>query len=371
MLLEIIAISAGLTFAVTACNCFFWPKVRQTKQSLQNKVSVLIPARNEEANLPSCLESVLAQGAIVSEILVYDDHSSDRTAQIIDDFAAQHPQVKRVSALPLPAGWCGKNYACMQLAKKASGDWLLFLDADARLYPNAVNRMVAEALARQVSFLSCWPKFEMQGRVEKTLMPMLNFVVFSLFPTPLTLLRQPQFQSNSALGLGHGACLLFERSSYNSFGGHERVKDQIFEDTRISQLWRASGRAGLCLDGQEIVWLRMYSSLREIWAGFQKNFYPAFTLKFNFWLFLALHFLVFLCPFFIVAISESQLALVGVTFILLSRLFLIVRFHHSPLSLFLHPLGELVLICLGLSSWWKYKTGKGVAWKGREYPRSA
>lgn len=365
-----ILILAIVCFIITLCNCIFWPKVRQSTHSHLEKVSVLIPARNEGMNLAQSLESILEQGASVLEILIYDDHSTDNTLQIINNYSAKFPKVKRVETEVLLDGWFGKPFACAQLAKRAKGEWLLFLDADTRLRQNAINRMLDEVSQRQVTFLSCWPEFQMVTVAEKILMPFLNFVVFSIFPSPLLLLKRPEFEFNPRLGLAHGACMFFESKSYRDFGGHERVKDQIFEDTRIAQLWRVNGNKGICLDGQKIAYLRMYSSLREIWSGFQKNFYPAFQHKYNFWAFLSLHTIIFIYPFIVFAIHFRLTAFLAIISCLLIRIILIIRFRQSILTVIFHPLGELFMVLLGLSSWWHCAYGKGVIWKGREYHRN-
>ncbi len=341
-----------------------------TLVSYPPSVSVLIPARNEEANLPLCLDTIIEQGAVVAEVLVYDDHSTDNTSQVVSNYVAQFSRISLIPPVILPSGWCGKNYACAQLAKQAKGNWLLFLDADTRLMPNSLNQMLNEAQARKLTFLSCWPKFQMETLTEKLLMPFLNYVVFSMFPGPLSFIKRPQFEFNPKLGLAHGACMLFERGAYEEFGGHEKVKDQIFEDTRIAQLWRASERRGNCLDGQEVVYLRMYTSFGEIWAGFQKNLFPAFQHEYKFWAFLLLHTTVYFLPFILTILVNSSLLNWSVLFITLIRVLLVIRFRHSLLSVLFHPLGELLFILLGLTSWWRCKYGNGVVWKGREYRNS-
>lgn len=367
----LVLIVAAFFLFVAGTNSVFWPRLRKVPLTIPATVSVLIPARNEEKNIAACLDTVIQQGSLLAEIIVYDDHSTDNTSKIVQSYAAVSDKVRVESAVPLPSGWCGKNFACAQLAKVAKGDWLLFLDADARLLPEAISRMVGEAQRRQATMLSCWPGFATHTLVEKILMPYLNFVVFSLYPGILTYLKQPEFQFNPKLGLAHGACMLFERESYHSFGGHERVKDQIFEDTRIAQLWRADQRTGLCLDGQDIVTLRMYSSFTEIWYGFQKNFFPAFSYEYNFWLFLLVHISVFLCPFILFVTYSNPLLAFTLLLVLMTRTTLLIRFRQSFFSLIFHPLGELLLVILGLSSWWRCKSGKGVVWKGRAYQKSA
>lgn len=351
---------------VVAWNVLAWRKITKSKSELKNIVSVLIPARNEEANLALCLDSVLSQGNILAEVLVYDDHSIDKTQNIISDYAERNPLVRLVTAKDLPSGWCGKNFACAQLAETANGEWLLFIDADARLSEGAIVRIIKEAVSRQITFLSCWPSFDLRGFWEKTLMPMLNFVVFTLYPAPLSFKR-----NDASLGLAHGACLLVHGQTYKSVGGHGLVRDQIFEDTRLAQLWREKGHKSLCLDGQDVVRVHMYNSFREIWSGFQKNFFPAFKRETSFWLFIILHFTIFLLPFALALLSFRftwmKPALPAALCILLMRLALAIRFRQVLWSVIFHPLSEAVLIILGTSSWWKCKSGRGVEWKGRFY----
>jgi chlorobactene glucosyltransferase len=362
----LIALVALSLLGVTLSNVLGWPRVRRTQQRWPGQVSVLIPARNEEVNLPACLEAILRQGETVGEILIYNDHSTDATGALITDFAQHNARIRAVEPQPLPGGWCGKNFACAQLAQAAHGRWLLFLDADARLAEDAVVRMVAEAEARRLTLLSCWPAFELVSFWEKALMPLLNTVVFSLFPAVLSLTRP-----DPSLGLAHGACLLIERATYQKLGGHTAVKDQIFEDTRLAQLWRARGERSLCLDGQEVVRVRMYDSLGGIWAGFQKNFFPAFRRSLSFWGFLSLHAAVFLAPFCLALLTRCPAYLIAAGAILSLRLLLALRFKQPVWSVSLQPFAEALLIALGLSSWWRCRSGRGVVWKGREYPGCA
>lgn len=354
---------------VVLWNVLAWQKITETQSELKNIVSVLIPARNEEANLASCLDAVLLQGNIVAEVLVYNDHSADDTPKIIADYVNRNHLVRLITTTDLPSGWCGKNYACAQLAEAASGEWMLFIDADARLSDGALARMIEEVLSRQITFLSCWPSLDLRSFWEKTLMPMLNFVVFTLYPAPLSLKR-----NDASLGLAHGACLLVHSSTYKSVGGHDLVRDQIFEDTRLAQLWREKGHKSLCLDGQDVVRVRMYNSFGEIWSGFQKNFFPAFRCETSFWLFIILHFTIFLLPFILVLLSFRFIwinpALLIALCVLLMRLGLAIRFRQALWSVMFHPLCEMVLIVLGISSWWKCKSGHGVEWKGRLYQTS-
>lgn len=354
-----------LILGITAANVIFWPRVRRSSPARADEVSVLIPARNEEENLPDCLNAVITQGPVVKEILVYDDHSTDRTAAVVEAAASLDPRVRLIAARPLEPGWTGKNFACASLAQVASSRYLLFLDADVRLLPGAIDSLHTEMVRRRLDLLSCWPGLVTISFWERTLMPMLNFVVFSIFPSPLSL-----FLGFPSLALAHGACLFFDRRQYLAIGGHEAVRDQIFEDTRLAQLWRQRRRRGLCLDGQDLIRVRMYGDLSGIWQGFLKNFYPAFRREFSFWVFILFHLLVALAPFAILPFRPDRRLLLAVTAVLVSRLLLAIRFRHSWSAVLLHPLAEVMLIVLGLTSWWKCRTGRGVNWKGRDYHKS-
>jgi chlorobactene glucosyltransferase len=331
---------------ITAANVLFWPRVG--RRTAQGQLSILIPARNEETNLPACLASLAAQQA--NEILVYDDHSTDNTATLVS--SSTDPRVRLIQPSALPAGWFGKSFACAQLAGAASSEWLLFLDADARLSPDACARMMAEARRRNLTLLSCWPNFETGTFWEAVLMPMLSWVVFSIFPGPLSL-----FRKDRSLALAHGACILVRRDVYERLGGHGAVRNEIFEDTRIAQLWRERGERSLGLDGQDIVRVRMYHGLSDIWHGFQKNFFLAFRHQYNFWIFLALHFTVFVLPFILLDWRTCCA-------VLLARTLLLIRFRQAVWSVALHPLSELILIALGVAAW---RNRGSVAWKGRQY----
>lgn len=362
---------AVVLLGVATWNALAWPRiVGGESQTGARRIAILIPARNEADNLTACLDAALAQGEIVKEILVYDDHSTDETPAIVKEYASREARVRLVSSAPLPADWCGKTFACAQLAETARGEWLLFLDADARLNAGAAARMLREAERRRLTLLSCWPALELVGCWEKTLMPLLNFVVFTLYPAPLAL-RRP----DASLGLAHGACLLAHRATYALVGGHGAVRDQLFEDVRLAQLWRERGQASLCLDGQGIVSVRMYRSFGEIWRGFQKNFFPAFRRERSFWMFIALHLTLFLLPFIFAPLvwrlTGSRVLIATVLCVLVMRAVLAWRFRHPWWSVLLHPLSEAILLALGLSSWWRCRSGRGVEWKGRRYKAGA
>jgi glycosyltransferase involved in cell wall biosynthesis len=368
----ILLVSSAL-LCVALWNALAWPRVGDAgvvSDASTPSVSILIPARDEESNIAGCLDSALAQGACVLEVLVYDDHSRDRTAQIVEGYAWRDWRVRLIAPTDLPDGWCGKTFACARLAEEARGRWLLFLDADARLAHDAAPLIVGEAIARGVTLLSCWPRLLTGGFWEGALMPMLNFVVFTLYPAPLALRRD-----DPALGLAHGSCLLARRDAYETVGGHGAVRGELFEDVRLARVWRVRGQRGLCLDGGRVVAVRMYRTLSEIWAGFRKNFFPAFRSARTFRAFVALHLFVFLLPFVLAPLALRWAwawpFAAAAACVLAARVVLAWRFKHPWWSAALHPLGEALLVALGLASWMSCRSGRGVEWKGRRYRTGA
>jgi len=365
--MEIIAIIllAMLTVLLftTLFNVLLWERVENINYETKDSVSVLIPARNESANIIGCLECLINQ-TNVKEILVYNDYSSDDTAEKVISFSKQYPVVQLIEPSTLPSGWTGKTFACYQLAQKARGDWLLFIDADTRITHNAISGMLLKAQQWNVTFLSCWPGLEMVTFWERFLMPVLNFFVYTVYPAFLS------FKFNMpSLGIAHGACIMIKRDVYHKIGGHERVKNKIFEDTELARLWRNENERSLCFDGQNVVRVRMYESLKDIWIGFQKNFYPGFNSEVSFWIFMAFHALLFLIPFFLFFISLYIVLMV--ILVLTIRILLSIRFRHPFWSALLHPFGEIFLLALGISSWWKFTNGPGVNWKGRTYAKGS
>ncbi len=344
-----------------------WPRVTTSAAPHYPHVSVLIPARNEAANIEEAVEDALTCSGSILEVLVYNDYSVDQTGEIVAALQERDQRIRLIHPQPLPDGWYGKTFACVQLAAEAQGDWLLFIDADTRLQAGAVDRIVTDAEHRGVTFLSCWPRLVMCGFWEKVFMPMLNFVVFTLLPAPLSLT-----QSRPALGLAHGACILARRAEYQLIGGHRHVKTELFEDTALARAWRANGLRSLCLDGQDVAHVRMYDSLPSIWRGFQKILYPAFRHAHSFWLFLTFHATLFVLPF-VVAIyqigtghyTHAVWIMIATTFT--GRAIQAMRFQYPLWSVLLHPIAEAAMLTASLASWYNYRLGKGVEWKGRSY----
>lgn len=234
------------------------------------RVSVLIPARNEERNIAACVGSLLAQDYPDFEVVVLDDGSQDDTARILGSLGADR-RLRVLAGLPLPPGWLGKNWACHQLGNAATGELLLFADADTRSHPSTLADAVAALYAERADFLSALPRQKMETWGERLVVPLLPWSLHSFFP--IALLRRARW---SALTTAIGQLMLFRRAAYDAIGGYEHVRASTIDDW---DLVRALARAGLrwtVLDGASRVSTRMYGSFREAFDGFSKNLYARF-----------------------------------------------------------------------------------------------
>jgi len=224
-------------------------------------VSVIVPARNEEACLEDCLRSLVSQTGVDFEIIVVDDASTDRTHEIAQSF----PRVRVIQAGSLPPGWSGKNNALVAGAKEARGDWLLFTDADTVHHPGSLARSLAEAQRRGAALLSYSPEQEVHGFWEKAVMP----VIFA----ELALTYRPSDVSNPAspAAAANGQYLLISREAYDAVGGHVAMATSLLEDVALARAVKVSGRKIFFRFGGDAVRTRMYRSFAQLREGWTKN----------------------------------------------------------------------------------------------------
>lgn len=335
-------------------------------------VSVLIPARDEERNILRCLKSLLRQDYPRLEILVLDDESSDRTAEIVTRLAAEHPQIRLFHGRPLPPGWHGKAYACHQLAQAAQGEWLLFTDADTVHAPHAVSSALRAALQSQADLVSLFPRTVMNTLGEAVALPLIT--VAPMCYLPLGLINRTR---HPLLALAIGPFMFFRRDFYRRIGGHEAVRRDITEDVFLARLVKQNGGRVALMDGTHTVSVRFYRGLREAWRGFSKSAFPAFDYELEPLLALLLvNIAVFLAPlgFLLVGLLHGWmdrfwvgLPLLQLAIALFIRFLLARRFEHQWWTVLLHPLMIVFGALVALNSVHWARSGLGIAWKGRSY----
>src|SRR5579862_3563909 len=190
-------------------------------------VSVIVPARNEEATLSDCLTSLLAQQGVAFEIIVIDDHSTDRTSEIASSFSGSG--VKLIHAPELPAGWTGKNNAVAAGARIARGEWLLFTDADTVHLPGSLARSIEEAKRQKAALLSYSPEQIAKSFWEKAVMPVIFAELAASF-------RPSQVSNpNSTAAAANGQYILIAREAYNAVGGHAAIAGNLLEDVALAR----------------------------------------------------------------------------------------------------------------------------------------
>lgn len=235
--------------------------------ALYRRLSILIPARNEEKTLPLLLHDLLGQDRFPLEIIVCDDHSDDRTYDIADRLSKQYPCLRVFRGEALPPGWLGKNFACYQLARRAQGDYLLFLDADVRINGQAIGQALSLAQQRQTGLLSVFPRQLMLTAGEKSTVPLMTYILLTLLPLRLVY-RVPD---QSALAAANGQFMLFEAPAYRELQPHRAVRHEAVEDVAISRLYKKSGGRVACLTGIGGISCRMYTSRRDAIDGFTRS----------------------------------------------------------------------------------------------------
>jgi len=347
---------------------FFWVKFSPSK-SLNTNLSILIPARNEEKNIKNCIDSIIATNKNYKEILVYDDHSTDSTNKEIKKIIQTNKKVKIAKTHRLKKGWIGKSFACYQLAKQSSSEWIVFVDADT-IIKEELSQLIDYSKENKLTMLSAWPKIEMQSVAEKIFMPLLNFIVFTTCPMLISKKR-----NSDNLALAHGACILFEKTTYFKLGGHDLVKNDLFEDTRLARIFRQKGEKNYCINGSNIISVKMYDSFNSIWNGFKKNYYPSFSKDSSFFLFQTIFITSYFISPIIYAVSffmdyKQNLSIILFCLNFVPIILIKIKFNYNFLSIFTHPFGILIMFVLGMNSFKSMKFGKGVDWKERKYEKS-
>jgi glycosyltransferase involved in cell wall biosynthesis len=229
----------------------------------QPRVSVIVPARNEEVSLGACLQSLVSQSDIPFEIIVVDDHSTDRTREIADSFADRGVRV--IMARPLPAGWTGKNNAVTVGAQAARGQWLLFTDADTIHLPGSLLRSIAEANRRGAVMLSYSPEQEVKTFWEKAVMPVIFAELAANFrPSQVSNPKSPAAAAN-------GQYILITREAYDAVGGHAAIGASLLEDVALARAVKHSGRKIFFRYGADAVRTRMYRNFTQLREGWTKN----------------------------------------------------------------------------------------------------
>lgn len=235
------------------------------------RVSILVPARDEAENIEACVQSLLAQEYDDFEVLVLDDHSTDGTGLLLHRMARRDERLRVLQGKPLPDGWMGKQWACHQLVGEASGELLLFTDADTRHGANMLRHSVTALQALGLDLLTALPRQEVLSWGERLIVPVINWAIFTLVPLRLAVRwSRPEFSVTI------GQFMLFRRGAFEAVGGYEAVRQQVVDDVALGRHIIAGGYRWRMLDGTDDVACRMYRGLWGAVDGFTKNAFAFF-----------------------------------------------------------------------------------------------
>ena len=339
------------------------------------KVSIILPARNEEEFLGKCLDSLVKQDYENYEIIVIDDSSEDKTGEIISEYAKKYPKIIPVSAKPKPDGWMGKNWACMEGYSKATGELLLFTDADTKHAENVITLAVSHLNSFGLDALSAIPKMLTFDFWTNITLPMISTFLHTRF-SALNV-------NNPAKKTGYffGSFFILKKTTYQKVGTHEGVKQEIIEDGALGKKVKDAGYKMKMVRGEhliEAVWARDKGTL---WNALKRLMVPLYLQsgKIAIGIFFAIVFLLFV-PFPILAISTSlaiestSAKILCITSAIASILIYTGAIIEVKVSLKLKlvysifaPLGSLAVILGFLSGLLQAKRTSAVTWRDRSY----
>jgi len=339
------------------------------------KVSIILPARNEEAFLPKCLDTLIDQNYSNYEIIVIDDSSEDSTAKIISNYAKQNSKIIPVTARPKPEGWMGKNWACMEGYKKVTGELLLFTDADTKHAKNVISLAVSHLLTFNLDALTAIPKLVPMDFWTKITLPMISTFLHTRFSA--VRVNDPSKKT----GYFFGSFFIIKKKIYEEVGTHESVKNEIIEDGALGKKVKDSGYKMKMVRGDHLidaVWARDKSTL---WDALKRLMIPLYLQSHGIavGIFFAVLFLLFM-PFPILAyssilafetLSNSMVfvsSLIASILIYAGAVIEVKKgLHLKLIHAFFGPLGSLVVVLGFLSGLLQAKKDSSISWRGRNY----
>lgn len=362
-----------LVFAFVAIlNAFTFPRLSEQDSirpsvisSALPAVSVCIPARNESAVIAETIRAWLRQDYPAFEILLLDDHSDDGTAQIARHAAQGDPRLRIIEGQPLPPGWKGKNWACHQLSQHASGEILIFTDADVRWQPGALAGVVSHFRMTRADLLTIWPTQQTVTWGERLVVPLMALTIMAYLP-----ILAVHYIPWAVFAAANGQCLVFNRAAYNKVGGHQAVKDNIVEDMGFAYSIKKQQMRLRMADGGGQIVTRMYHNWRETRDGFAKNILGGHANSVPFLVFSTLfHWAIFIFPvvWFVFSPSRSPLLLFALG-ILIRALTAAATRQRIADALFMPLSAMLMTLVVARALQWHF--GSGPQWKGRSYARS-
>ena len=352
----LLTISSSFILLISLIN-FLTIRTPDKTSQIQESISVLVPLRNEATNVGELVASLRDQENLSQvEFLLLDDNSEDETLALLQQHVLGLSKFQILSGTTLPQGWIGKTWALQQLFERASGEIIVSADADVRLVPDAINRAVTLLKNTQLDFLSPYPKQLSFSWSERLIQPLLQWSWMST-----VILRIAEKSSISSMVVANGQFFVVRRAALAKVIGYESVRNKVLDDVELARALIKQGSHGCVANGAEIASTRMYSSWRQIQAGYGKSLHAAFGSVFGSAIAITFLFLTGIAPL-IAGITGSSIGWYAYTAVTLTRVMSSIKAGKNPLDALLHPISSALLIYLIIYSW--LMRGQ-VQWKGR------
>ena len=332
-------------------------RVPRNGRDLSASVAVLIPVRNEAANIVELVGSLKAQSG-VSDLKFYflDDDSEDETLELLKREISDDQRFTITSGQQLPEDWLGKPWALEQLRLKAKADYIVNIDADVRLAPKAICATLNLLIEQKLDFVSPYPKQIAKSFGERMVQPLLQWSWLSTVP-----LRIAEKSGRPALAVANGQFFAVRESALTAVSGYSASKTAVLDDLKLARTLLRNGFKGCVADGSQIATCHMYNSWAEVKAGYGKSLWAAFGSRFGSFVAIAFLFLTGILPL-LAATAGFSAGVYALEFVIISRIIAARVSRGRFLDAFLHPISTVILIYLIIYSW--NARGK-VQWKGR------
>lgn len=357
--------------AITILNVLSFPRLNRSEASSSPHpfVSIMIPARNEAANIKESLIRILSQDYPNYEVFLLNDNSTDNTGELARNTAAAFPNLIILQGQPVPEGWLGKNWACHQMAEIAKGEYFIFTDADVHWQPGALSTVVAHTMRTRADLLTVWPTQKTVSWSERLCVPLMALVILGYLPVLGT-----HYMPFSVFGAANGQCMVWRRDSYQKIGGHQGVRANVLEDVTLARRVKANRMRLRAVDGNRLISCRMYSGWESVRNGYAKNILAGYGNSIPLLIFATIfHWTVFLFPWLWLLVGWTlerhphypimplALIILGVVIRALTAAFTRQRKRDAILM----PVSVLLMTRIAAqATWWQYRYG-GPSWKGR------
>ena len=369
LLLSIASVALSGMLLILLSNLLSFPSLSESEVSSRKaKVSVLIPARNEEAVIGSSIRSLLRQSYSRMEIFILNDSSDDGTEVVAVEASGNDRRLQVIPGKPVPRGWLAKNWACQQLAEQASGEILIFADADVKWHPRALDSLICEMERTGASMLAVMPTQKTVSWPERLCVPLMALAIHAYLPASAV-----HRTTHPLLAAANGQCLAFRRTAYERVDGHASVRENILDDVGLARRVKGAGLPLHMAEADGLITCRMYRDWTTVREGYAKNILAGFGGVAGLFAGTVFHWVVFVFPWCLFGLGftgegvpwHPYWALLLVSAGVCVRAISAWRTGQRAVDALLLPVSVLLMTGIAIQAvWWHWRYG-GPLWKGR------